>query len=79
LKREIRSGQELLEKKNVAKVERNQEKVDAKTEANEEMFEARIDANNVNYVKFMVLLDILVSRTDIHEARTVSTQEEIKA
>jgi hypothetical protein len=75
LKEEIRAGQEHLKKEIVAKIETNQEKMDAKIDANQEMVEARIDAKNE---KFVVLGGGLVSRTDIHEARTVSTQEDIK-
>jgi hypothetical protein len=50
--------------------------MDAKMDANQEIVETRIDANNE---KFVVLGGSLVSRTDIHEGRTVSTQEDIKA
>lgn len=46
--------------------------MNAKTGTNQEMMEARIDTNNE---KFEVLQDILISLMDIHQARTVSTQE----
>jgi hypothetical protein len=75
IKGEIRAGQELLKKAIVTKIGTNQEKMDAKIDANQEMIEARIDANNENFV---VLRGSLVSRTDIHEARTVFTRKEIK-
>jgi hypothetical protein len=44
-------------------------------ENNHEKMDARIDANNE---KFEALRGTLVSRMDIHQARTVSTQEEMK-
>jgi hypothetical protein len=40
------------------------------------MMEARIDANNDNSE---VLRDTFISWMDIHQARTMSTQEEMKA
>jgi hypothetical protein len=62
---EMRAGQELLKEDMLAKIDANQKKM-----------EGRIHANNE---KFEVLRGSLVSRMDIHQARTVSTQEEMKA
>jgi hypothetical protein len=55
--------------------ETNQENIDAKIDANQEKMEAKIDANNE---KFEVLRDTFVSRVDIQQTRTESTQEERK-
>jgi hypothetical protein len=62
---EMRAGQGLLKEEMLAKIDANQEKM-----------EARINANNE---KFDILRGSLVSRLNIHPARTVSTQEETKA
>jgi hypothetical protein len=57
------------------KIETNHKKMEAKLKANNEKMEGRVGTNNG---KFEVLRDTLVSQMDIHQARTESTQEEIK-
>jgi hypothetical protein len=59
-----------------ANTDANQEKKDARIDANQEKMEDRLDANND---KFGVLWGTLISRMDIHQSRTLSTQEEMKA
>jgi hypothetical protein len=48
------------------------EEMMAKMEINKERMDAKIGANNKKF-------EVLVSRMDIHQARTESTQEEMKA
>jgi uncharacterized membrane-anchored protein YjiN (DUF445 family) len=54
----------------------NHKTTDAKIDANKDEMEGRIDANNE---KSEVLQGTLVSWMDVHQARTMSTKEEIKA
>jgi hypothetical protein len=56
----------------LAEIRTNQAKMDA----NQEKMEAKIEVNNE---KFEVIQGALVSRMDIHQARTMSIQEEMKA
>jgi hypothetical protein len=51
-------------------------KMDAKIDSNQQKMEARIEANNET---FEVLRGILVFRMNIHQNRTISTQEDMKA
>jgi hypothetical protein len=74
--KEIRAGQELLKEEILAKMETYEQKMDANIDANQEKMVARIDANNE---KFEVLRGTLASWMHIDQARTVSSQEEIKA
>jgi hypothetical protein len=60
----------------LAKTESSQERMDSKIDANQEEMEAGIDANNK---KFEVQPDAVIFLMDIPQARTVSTQEEMKA
>jgi hypothetical protein len=59
-----------------AKIDANQEIMDAKADASQEEMDATIDNHNE---KSAVLRGTLMSWMDIHQARTVSIQEEIKA
>jgi hypothetical protein len=56
--------------------ELKKERMDAKIAAIHEKVEARLDVNNE---KFDVLRGTLVSQMDIHQARILSNQEEMKA
>jgi hypothetical protein len=57
-------------------MEANQENLDTKIDGNQEKKEARTDSNNE---KFEVLRGTLVSRMDIHQVRTMFTQEGMEA
>jgi hypothetical protein len=56
-------------------METNQERMETKTDAHLKETKAEIRANNE---KFEVLRGALVSRMDIHQARTQYAQEEMK-
>jgi hypothetical protein len=70
-----------------AKIDANQEKVHAKIDANQERMDAKTDANlsemkaeiSANSEKFEFIQSTLIFQMDIHPARTLTTQAEMKA
>jgi actin-like ATPase involved in cell morphogenesis len=69
---EIRTDREETTARLEAITDASQEKMDAKTDANLREMKAEIRANNQ---RFEVLRSTLVSRMDIHQARTEAVQE----
>jgi hypothetical protein len=78
--KEIKEGMmarlEAMIQNNKERMEANHKKTDVKIDANQEEMEGRTDANNE---KSEVLQGTIISRMDVHQARTMSTKEEMKA
>jgi hypothetical protein len=72
-----------MEERTNAKVGTSLEKLEAEVETNQEKMTARLEAKieakmDSHHEKYEVFRDTLVSWMDIHQAKTESTQEEMK-